>query len=68
MNTLVPDTEEYPFAKSRSLKGMPVKWPLVVQVPKVLGGSWDLVSKVISTLIGVISKYKYSYPNYNPSY
>ena len=24
----------------------------------VLGGSWDLVSKVISTLIGVISSYK----------
>ena len=23
-----------------------------------LGGSWDLVSKVISTLIGVISSYK----------
>ena len=34
----------------------------------LLGGSWDLVSKVISTLIGVISSYKYSYPNYNPSY
>ena len=34
----------------------------------VLGGSWDLVSKVISTLIVVISSYKYSYPNYNPSY
>ena len=27
----------------------------------LLGGSWDLVSKVISTLIGVISNYKYSY-------
>ena len=24
----------------------------------LLGGSWDLVSKVISTLIGVISSYK----------
>ena len=34
----------------------------------LLGGSWDLVSKVISTLIGVISSYKYSYHNYNPSY
>ena len=31
----------------------------------LLGGSWDLVSKVISTLIW---GYKYSYPNYNPSY
>ena len=27
----------------------------------LLGGSWDLVSKVISPLIGVISNYKYSY-------
>ena len=36
---------------------------------RVPGGSWDLVSKVLSTLIGVISSsYKYSYPNYNPSY
>ena len=34
----------------------------------LLGGSWDLVSKVISTLIGVISSYKYSYHNHNPSY
>ena len=34
----------------------------------VLGGSWDLVSKVISTLIGVISNYKYSYLIYNPGY
>ena len=35
-------------------------------VQGVLGGSWDLVSKVISTLIGAISNYKYSYHNYNP--
>ena len=34
----------------------------------VLGGSWDLVSTVISTLSGVISNYKYSYLNYNPIY
>ena len=34
----------------------------------LLGGSWDLVSMVISTLIGVISNYKYSYHNNNPSY
>ena len=33
-----------------------------------LGGSGDLVSKVISPLIGVISNYKYSYLTYNPSY
>ena len=32
-----------------------------------LGGSWDLVSMVISTLIGVISNYKYGYLNNNPS-
>ena len=35
---------------------------------EALGGSWDLVSKVISPLIGVISNYKYSYLSYNPSY
>ena len=34
----------------------------------LLGGSRDLVSKVISPLIGVISNYKYSYLIYNPSY
>ena len=32
------------------------------------GGSWDLVSTVMSTLIGVRSKCKYSYLIYNPSY
>ena len=35
---------------------------------QVLGGSGDLVSKVISPLIGVISNYKYRYLIYNPSY
>ena len=35
---------------------------------RVLGGSGDLVSKVISPLIGVISNYMYSYLIYNPSY
>ena len=35
---------------------------------EVLGGSGDLVSKVISPLIGVIRNYKYSYLIYNPSY
>ena len=34
----------------------------------LLGGSWDLVSMVISTLSGVISNYKFSCPNNNPSY
>ena len=37
-------------------------------VTGLLEGSWDLVSTVISTLSGVISNYKYSYLNYNPSY
>ena len=34
----------------------------------VLRGSWDSVSKVISTVIGVLSSctYKYSYPTYDP--
>ena len=33
------------------------------QVQALLGGSWDLVSTVISTLSGVISNYKYRYLN-----
>ena len=38
-------------------------------VDLLLGGSGDLVSKVIiSPLIGVISNYKYSYLIYNPNY
>ena len=51
-----PDLQSF-----RSLVSSP--WP-----PVLLGGSWDLVSTVISTLSGVISNYKYSYLNYNPSY
>ena len=39
-----------------------------LRTKRLLGGSGDLVSKVISTLIGVISNYKYSYLIYNPSY
>ena len=31
----------------------------------LFGGSWDLVSAVISTLIGAISNYRYSYVIYN---
>ena len=34
----------------------------------LLGGSWDLVTRDISTLIRVISNYNYSYLTYNPSY
>ena len=34
----------------------------------ILGGSWDLVSRVISTLIGVVSNCNYSYLTCNPSY
>ena len=41
---------------------------LLPRFQSVLGGSGDLVSKVISPLIGVISNYKYSYLIYNPSY
>ena len=31
----------------------------------LLGGSWDLVSMVLSNLIGVTSIYKYKYPSNN---
>ena len=41
---------------------------LVLEAESLLGGSWDLVSTAISTLIGVIGTYKCSYLNYNPSY
>ena len=34
----------------------------------LLGGSWDLVSRVIRTLIGAISRYINSYLPYNPTY
>ena len=34
----------------------------------LLGGSWDLVSKVISTLVAVIFRYNYSYLIDNPDY
>ena len=34
----------------------------------LLGGSWDFVNRVISTLIGLTSNYNYSYLIYNPSY
>ena len=34
----------------------------------LLGGSWDLASRVISTLIGVISHYNCTYLTYNPNY
>ena len=52
------------------------RYSLVYNIPyvfkpedaRLLGGSWDLVSMVISTLTGVISSYKYSYLNYNPRY
>ena len=39
-----------------------------IPVCGLLGGSWDLVTKVISTLSGAISNCKYSYLSYNPSY
>ena len=34
----------------------------------LLGGSWDLVSGSICTLIGVISNYNCSYLTYSPTY
>ena len=34
----------------------------------LLGGSWGLVSRIRSTLIGVISNYSCSYLTYNPTY
>ena len=34
----------------------------------VFGGLWDLVSRVISTLSGVITNYNCTYLTYNPSY
>ena len=37
-----------------------------VQGTGLLEGSWDLVSMVISTLIGVICNYKYSYLSNKP--
>ena len=33
---------------------------------RILGGTWDLVSRVISTLIGVVTRYNYSYLTYSP--
>ena len=33
-----------------------------------LRGSWDLVSRAISTLTEVISRYNYSHLIYNPTY
>ena len=35
---------------------------------ELLRGSWDLVTRVISILIGVISRNNYSYLTYNPTY
>ena len=40
----------------------------VLKMRGLLGGSWDLVSTVISTLTGVIIHYEHSYLIYNPSY
>ena len=44
-----------------------VQNPRILQTKTLLEGSWDLVGTVISTLSGVISNYKYSDLNYNPS-
>ena len=51
-----------PIHKTRCPKnGARVRMTFWVRYLFLLGGSWDLVSKVISTLIGVIIKYNYSY-------
>ena len=52
--------------KAREMEGRKHGNTLVPQA--LLGGSWDLVRKVVSTLLGVIGSYKYSYPSDNPSY
>ena len=36
--------------------------------PTILKGSRDLVSMVMSTLIGVVGNHKTSYLNFHPSY
>ena len=59
------DRVEY---EARAAKRCSAKCHFGPTSPSLLGGSWDLVSTVISTLSGVISNYKYSYLNYNPSY
>ena len=49
-------------------KGKKYHWGTQGLKFNLLKGSWDLVSMVISTLIGVIRYYKYTYPSNNPSY
>ena len=64
--TFIADTPSLPpkKARGRALHGRAQQPPL--------GGSWDLVSKVISTLIGLIVTYNYSYlicsPNFSKSH
>ena len=62
MGLLVFLSEENIFSQADPICSVPAR------SYTLLGGSWDLVNKVISTLIGVTSNYKYSYLNYNPSY
>ena len=47
---------------------LPARNLKILKPKTILGGSWDLVSMVISTLSADINSYKYSYLNYNPSY
>ena len=57
------------MAKMTGARGGIVDMHTAIQTGHVaLGGSWDLVSTVISTLTGVMSNSKYSYFIYNPSY
>ena len=55
------------LSKQGSLKGS-LKGSIKVSLKGSIRDVWDLVSKAVSTSIGLISSYKYSYLTYNPSY
>ena len=55
------------LSKQGSLKDS-LKGSIKVSLKGSIRDVWDLVSKAVSTSIGLISSYKYSYLTYNPSY
>ena len=57
-----------PFEGNMPTEGVCFDTLQVLKMRGLLGGSWDLVSTVISTLTGVIIHYEHSYLIYNPSY
>ena len=69
---LNPQNPQNPRVREASPGGLPGQRPRAeekeVRTQICLEDPGTLVSKVISTLIGVISNYKYSYLIYNPSY